>query len=100
MEQIDVDTVLDMGSYCDNLITDPHFQFLSAHYEKRCIDDLLATKSHEAKAREALYSKITAHREFIETLVEWIKMKNEAVKKQNPDHTDIIDDPSVHDIYG
>lgn len=94
---MDADTLVALGNYCEGLIQDPSFQFVSAFFEQQLVAELLASKPHETKAREFIYSKISAHREFLSSLADFVKERDEAQQPQ-PDHLD--DDPSVHNIHG
>lgn len=95
---MDVETLVNVGSYCETLISDPTFQFLSGSFEQSAVGELLATKPHETKLRESIYARVTAHREFISHLVEYIQKKHDA-EAPAPDQTEVLDDPSVHNIY-
>jgi hypothetical protein len=93
---MDADTLVAVGDFCENLLNETHFQFVAAYFEQNLLAEMLATKAHEAKAREFIYAKIMAHREFLSSLANFVKEKDEA-RKPHQDHLD--DDPSVHNIY-
>lgn len=97
---MDPETLESVGSYSEQLLTDPTFQFISAFFEQTAAAELLATKPHETKLRESIYARVAAHREFLSTLHSFVKQKDEVLAKKAPtDHLDEIDDPAVHNIY-
>lgn len=93
---MNVDDILNVGSYCEQLLQNPTFQFISGYFEQGAVGELLATKPHETKTRESIYARVTAHREFLNLLVHFVQQKKEATEPQ-PDQSD--DDPTVHEIY-
>lgn len=93
---MDAETTVAVGDYCETLLSEPLFQFVAAYFEQQLVGELLATKPPEMKAREYVYAKIQAHREFLSALANFVKEKDEA-RTPKPDHSD--DDPTVHDIY-
>lgn len=93
---MDADTILRVGDYCEQLLTDPTFQWLSAYFEQNAVGEMLSTKPHETKLRESIYARVTAHHEFLAMVKDFVIKKHEAIE---PKETDDIDDPSVHDIY-
>lgn len=93
---MDADTIVSVGNFCETLLLNPTFQFLSGWFEQSSVAELLATQPHETKSRESIYNKITAHREFLSLLKEMVDKKNAALA---PHQTDPLDDPSVHEIY-
>lgn len=95
---MDLETIVNVGSYCETLVSDPTFQFISAYFEQNAVGELLATKPHETKTREGIYARVSAHREFLSCLMEFIQKKHQA-EAPAPDQTEVLDDPSVHDIY-
>lgn len=96
----DIEAILNVGSYCEQVLQNPTFQFLSARFEQQFADEWAASEPHENKKRDAAYFSIKAHREFLTYMATFVKAKNEALAKQDPpDHLDLIDDPNVHDIY-
>jgi hypothetical protein len=93
---LDTDTTIALGSYCEQLLVNHFFQFLSADFEQTAIAELLNTKPHEIKAREAIYARITAHREFLLSVKQFIDKKEQALQ---PEQDQSDDDPTVHEIY-
>jgi hypothetical protein len=93
---LDLNSVLEVGHFCEQLLQNPTFQFICAYFEQNAAGEFLSTKGHELKSREAIYARVQAHREFLTMLGGFVSKKNEAVTEQ-PDHSD--DDPTVHDIY-
>jgi hypothetical protein len=83
--------VLELGSYADQLLAHPQFQYLSAHFEQALVSEMLATSPQESKRREYIYSKIQAHREFLTHLVEFIKARNEALAPPPEEEADLLD---------
>lgn len=96
---MDADTLLNIGSYCETLLQDPMFQYICSWYETQASTEMLSTKPHEIKAREYAYAKVQAHREFLSGLMDFVKQKNQALEKSQPDHLDQIDNPAVHNIF-
>lgn len=94
---MDTDTIVNVGNYCEQLLQDPTFQFLSGYFEQEAVANLLATQPHELKLRESIYARISAHREFLAKMAEFVSKKNDAVEPK--DQSESIDDPTVHDIY-
>lgn len=76
---MEIDPV-ELGHYADAVLADPTFQYLSASFEQSLVAELLATQPPESQRREYVYTKIQAHREFLTHLVEYVKLKNEAIK--------------------
>jgi hypothetical protein len=93
---LDEDFYLNVGAYCEHLLADPTFKFLSGNFEAQQVAQFLSTQPHETKLRESIYSRVQAHRDFMATIIEFAQKKVDAEKPA--DQTD-IDDPSVHDIY-
>ncbi len=97
---MDNETIVGLGSYCEQLLCDPNFQFLSAYFEQNAAAELLSTKPHETKLRESIYARVTAHREFLTTMSSFVKQKTDLDQLTAPkDHLDEIDDPAVHNIF-
>lgn len=95
---MDTDTILNVGAYCEGLLSDPTFQSLSAYFEQVAVEELLASKPHETKLRESIFARVSAHRDFLSMLGDFVKQKHEA-EKPPADQTEVLDDPSVHEIY-
>lgn len=89
--------LLDVGGYCNALLADPTFKYLSGYFEANAVAGLLSTQPHETKLRESIYARVLAHREFLNMLIGFAQEKADA-DQPTPDQTD-FDDPSVHNIY-
>jgi hypothetical protein len=77
-----LEAIVELGSYSENLLIDPNFQFISAYFEQQAVQEILSTQPQETKKREYLYAKVQAHREFLTQLAEFVKEKNKALEPQ------------------
>jgi hypothetical protein len=83
--------------FCQELLQNPTFQTVSALFENAAVSEFLATQPHETKAREFVYQKVLAHREFIASLANYIEAMREATA---PDQSELSqDDQTVLNIY-
>jgi hypothetical protein len=88
----------EVGDYLQSLLSNQHFQLVSAWFEQTAVQELLSTKHDDKEGRERIYARIAAHRDFLTTLVQIIARQQELTQPQPQDHSD-EDDPSVHNIY-
>lgn len=95
------ETISALGGFCTELLGAEAFQALIAMYSQQCAADILATKPHETKAREQLYASYLGFENFLALTKKFSEAFEKLQQNDNPVFTpdDIIDDPSVHDIY-
>lgn len=94
--QLDNDTVIRLGEYCQSLLGDPDFNTLSNMFEAREVSSMLATKRDATKQREEHFATLLAVRAFVEFMADLVRSKNELTE---PKVEDTTDDPRVHDIH-
>lgn len=97
------DTILALGGFCSELLSDERFDALLAFYKQQCAADLFATETHATKQREQLYAAYLGFDNFIGLMRKFAEGADKISKKINaentPDRDEFVDDPSVHDIY-
>jgi hypothetical protein len=95
---LDQDTLVNVGQYCERLLADPTFQFISAFFEQTAVGEMLSTQAHEQKRRESIYARVLAHGEFKSQMKEFVDKMLELTAQKPKDQSD-PDDPTVHEIY-
>lgn len=97
------ETILQLGSFCTELLSSEAFKALVAMYEQQCAADILKTGPHEVKRREQIYASYLGFEGFLGLATDFSKAHEKLTTEKNPQvdtAPDPIDDPSVHDIYG
>jgi hypothetical protein len=94
------ETILALGQFCKDLLDAEAFKTMQALFHQQMAADILKTASHETKAREQIYAANMGFNSFTGLLGQFAGAYEKLMETHvPPDHLDIIDDPSVHDIY-
>lgn len=89
--------VMELGGYCETLLSSPSFQHIAMRFEQELVDEILINKPDDQTQRDRI-SRVQGFREFITFLGLTVQRQSElyGAADKPPDHSD---DPSVHDIF-
>lgn len=89
--------VMELGGYCETLLSSPSFQHIAMRFEQQLVDEILVNRPDDQTQRDRI-SRTQGFREFLAYLGRTVQRRSEIVSEADipPDHSD---DPSVHDIF-
>jgi hypothetical protein len=94
--------IYEIGVFCEGFLTDSRFPLLTAEFEYKTVQQILATKPEETAERERLYALIQGTKD----LFGFMAQAMEAKRSMTPNQTTIAEEPStepsdddVFDIY-
>jgi hypothetical protein len=89
--------VMELGGYCETLLSSPSFQHIAMRFEQELVDEILVNKPDDQTQRDRI-SRVQGFREFLAYIGRAVQRRSEIVTASDtpPDHSD---DPSVHDIF-
>lgn len=96
------DTILALGGFCTELLSDERFDALLEFYKQQCAADLFETQKNATKEREQLFAAYLGFDNFLGLMRKFAEASDKINKRNNdaPTPEDVLaDDPSVHDIY-
>lgn len=76
--------MLELGRYCAQLKSSPHFQVLVQQFELQIVNHMLHTEPHETKKREGIYASALGVRDFLGNMEAIIAQAVEITDKQKP----------------
>lgn len=87
--------IVEMGDYCQSLITHSSFQTLCAVFEQQLVEEVVGENPDDPHQRDRI-ARIQGFRAFIRSIADVIQRRAELLAPKETDHSD---DPSVHDIF-
>lgn len=76
------ETIIALGQYCEDLLSQEFFNVLVQQYEFRCFEHFTHTEAKNLKEREGIYNQMRALQDFTDHLKAVIVQKDQIEKKQ------------------
>lgn len=69
---MDHDTTIEVGTFCEEVLTNPHFLRVVEEFEKTTCQELLSTKPGQSKDREDIYATFQGAQQFISFMQQFV----------------------------
>lgn len=75
------DELIELGLYCEDLLSQEHFNVLARQFDLQCFEHMMGTEAHETKKRESIFATRTGLRDFLGHLRAVVDQKDEILKR-------------------